>query len=117
MPPALVFEAPGCSLPVQVSPRLSNFEEESLMDYAPEQGYTRRYLYFDRSWDKPAPRAAFLQRMKYWALAMFGLTDYTPSRYLILVEAPKNCQSAEAVDWRSVWKRDYLAGAKTAPAQ
>jgi hypothetical protein len=110
----LVFEAPGCSQPVTVSARLSTFEEESLMEHDPVQGYTRRYIYFDRSWDTPEPRAAFAQRMKYSALAMFGLTEYVPSRYLILVEAPKNCRAAEAIDWRSAWKRSYLAADATA---
>ena len=107
----LVFEALGCSQPVKVSLRLSTFEEESLMESAPEQGYTRRYIYFNRSWDTPDPRAAFVQRMKYGVLAAFGLTEYVPSWYLILVETPKNCRTAAAVDWRSVWNRNYLVAA------
>ena len=113
----LVFDAPGCSQPVQVSLRLSTFEEKSLMKSASEQGYTRRYVYFDQSWDRPEPRAAFVQRMKYSALTMFGLTEYVPSRFLVLVETPKNCRTAEAVDWRLVWNRDYLAAAQAAPSR
>ncbi|MBV8104957.1 MAG: hypothetical protein JO223_10105 [Hyphomicrobiales bacterium] len=81
------------------------------MESAPEQGYTRRYIYFNRSWDTPDPRAAFVQRMKYGVLAAFGLTEYVPSWYLILVETPKNCRTAAAVDWRSVWNRNYLVAA------
>ena len=41
-----------------------------------EPGHVRRYICFDRTWDTPDPRAAFFQRMKYAALAMFGLTEY-----------------------------------------
>ena len=113
MPRALIFEAPGCSQPVQVSSRLWTFEEETLMEKAPEQSYTRRYIYFDQSWDTPHPRAVFVQRMKYRVLAMFGLTEYEPSPYLILVETPKNCVTAEAIDWRSVWSRNYLFAAQS----
>jgi len=108
----LVFEAPGCSQPVEVSLRLSTFEEETLAESAPEPGYLRRYIYFDQTWDTPDPRAAVVQRMKYAALATFGLTKYTPSWYLLQVEAPPNCRAAKATDWRSIWNRDDLAAAQ-----
>ena len=110
--PALVFDAPGCSQPVLVSLRLSTFEEETVMQYDTEQGYARSYIYFDRIWDSPDPRATFVQRMKYGFLAMFGMTEYEPSRYLLLVETPPHCQEAEAIDWRPVWNRHYLAAAR-----
>ena len=91
---------------MQVSLRLSStFEEQTLLEYVPEPGYVRRYVYFDRIWDTPDHRAAALQRMKYAALAMFGLTEYAPSWYLLLIEAPSNCRAAQAIDWRSVWNR------------
>lgn len=114
MPPALIFEAPGCARPVQVNPLLSSFEEVSLMDDAPGQGYVRRYIYFGASWDRPKSWAAFVQRMKYRALAMFGLTEYVPSKYLLRIEAPKNCEPARNIDWSSVWSWKYLAVAPTA---
>lgn len=113
----LVFAAPGCSQPVRVGLRLSTFEDEALSESAPGPGYVRRYAYFDRIWDTPEPRAAFIQRMKYAALAPFGLTEYTPSRHLLEIEAPANCPAAEAIDWRSVWNREELAAqAATAAA-
>jgi hypothetical protein len=108
---ALVFEAPSCSRPVIVNVRLGTFEEESVQS-APDQGYVRRYYYIERSWDAPAPHAVWAERMKYAALAMFGLTVYVPSRYLLLVDAPPRCQAAETVDWRPVWNRVYLAAAQ-----
>lgn len=111
---SLVFDAPGCSQPVLVSLRLSTFEEETLMG-STETGYARRYVYFDRTWDTPDPRAAVVERMKYAALAMFGLTRYSPSWYLLQVEAPANCRAAAAMDWRSVWNRDDLAAAQAPP--
>ena len=109
---ALVFNVPGCSQPVEVVLRLSTFEEQTVMESAPEPGYLRRYIYFDQTWDTPDPRAAVVQRMKYAALATFGLTKYAPSWYLLQVEAPANCRAAEAIDWRSVWNRDDLAAAQ-----
>ena len=108
----LVFEAPSCSQPVFVSLRLSSFEDETMMQYSLEPGYVRRYIYFDRTWDAPDHRAAFLQRMKYEVLAKFGMTEYLPSDYLLLVEAPPHCQAAETIDWRPVWSRDTLATAQ-----
>ena len=110
--PTLVFEAPGCSQPVFVSLRLSSFEEETMMHYAPEPGYARRYIYFDRTWDTPDPRAAYLQWMKFALLAKFGMTEYEPSGYLLLVEAPPHCHASETIDWRPVWSRDTLAAAQ-----
>ncbi len=110
--PTLVFAAPGCSQPVFVSLRLSSFEDETMMQYALEPGYVRRYIYFDRTWDAPDHRAAFLQRMKYEVLAKFGMTEYLPSDYLLLVEAPPHCQAAKTIDWRPVWSRDTLATAQ-----
>ncbi len=83
-----------------------------MMHYAPEPGYVRRYIYFDRTWDTPDPRAAYLQRMKYAVLAKFGMTEYQPSDYLLLVEAPPHCHAAETIDWRPVWSRDTLAAAQ-----
>ena len=108
----LVFQVPGCAQPVLVSLRLWTFEDESIMQYAAQPGYTRRYIYYERTWDTPNPRAVFVQRLKYRALAMFGLTGYAPSDYLLLVEAPPHCQAAEVIDWRPVWNRDYRAAAE-----
>lgn len=113
----LLFAAPGCTRPLQVSLRLSTFEEKSLFGPASEQDYTRHYIYFDRSWDQPDPRAAFVQRMKYSALSMLRLTEYVPSKYLLLVETPNNCRAAEDIDWSFAWSRDYLAVAHAAPSR
>jgi hypothetical protein len=112
MSPTLLFEAPGCSQPLQVSLHLWTFEEETLTEDAPQQRAIRRYVYLDRTWDAPDRLAVFVQRMKYRALAMFGLTEYVPSQYFLLLEAPADCRSAEDIDWRSVWNRNYIAAAQ-----
>jgi hypothetical protein len=104
---ALAFEAPGCSGPVVVVLRVS-FDEEPLLRFAHEQGDVLRYVYIDRSWKKPARVALFVERMKYAALATFGLTRYVPSGHLLLVHEPSRCAAANAIDWRNVWNRDYV---------
>jgi hypothetical protein len=105
--PALAFEAPGCSRPVLVVLRVT-FDYEPVMQSARDQGDVLRYVYIDRSWEKPDRLAFFVDRMKYAALATFGLTRYVPSGHLIVVESPPQCQAADVIDWRNVWDRDYV---------
>ena len=108
--PALVFEAPGCSRPVLVALRVT-FDFEPFVSSARERGDELRYVYLDRSWEKPDRLAFFAERMKYAALATFGLTRYVPSAHLLLVDSPSRCQVADAIDWRNVWNRDYVGAA------
>jgi hypothetical protein len=105
--PALAFEAPGCSQPVLVVLRVS-LDEEALIRSAREQGDLIRYVYIGRSWEKPDRLAFFVERMKYAALATFGLSRYVPSGHLLLVTSPSGCEAAEAIDWRNAWNRDYV---------
>jgi hypothetical protein len=108
--PALVFEAPGCSRPVLVVLRIS-FDDEPLVRPAREQGDVLRYVYIDGFWETPDRLAFFVERMKYAALATFGLTRYVPSGHLLLVDSPPGCEAADAIDWRNVWNRDYVGAA------
>jgi hypothetical protein len=82
------------------------FDYEPLVQSARERGDTLRYAYIDRIWEKPDRLAFFVERMKYAALATFGLTQYVPSAHLLLIEAASGCQVADAIDWRNVWNRD-----------
>ncbi len=111
--PALIFEAPRCSRPVFVVLRIS-FDDEPLMRPARERGDALRYVYIDRSWEKPERLAFFVERMKYAALATFGLTRYVPSGHMLLLGAPSQCQAADAIDWRNVWNRDYISTTRAA---
>jgi hypothetical protein len=112
----LAFEAPGCSEPMLVVLRVS-FDEEALLRVAREQGNVLRYVYISRSWEKPDRLAFFGERMKYAALATFGLTRYVPSGHLLLVASASRCQLIDAIDWRDVWNRDYVGaiGAEATP--
>src|SRR5262245_28750707 len=90
--PALAFEAPGCYRPMQVVLRVS-FDEEPIVESARVQGNVLRYVYIDRSWEKPDRLAFFVERMRYAGLATFGLTRYVPSAHLLLVDSPSECQT------------------------
>jgi hypothetical protein len=114
---ALSFDAPGCSEPVTVALQV-NFDFAPLVQtYAREAGRVARFVYIARSWDKPNRLAFFIYRMKYAALATFGLTRYVPGGHLMLVESPPDCQSAETLDWSDVWNRDYVKAATSAPIE
>lgn len=106
---ALVFEAPTCPQPIRVILRSLTLSDELLVQSAPE--YVRRYVYIERSWAHPHRLAAWVQRAKYYLLTMFGQTQYIPSGQLLQIELPPHCEIADAIDWRMVWDRDYLAAA------
>jgi len=40
----------------------------------------------------------FVERMKYAALATFGLARYVPSGHMLLVESPPECPTAHSID-------------------
>ncbi len=106
--PALTFDAPGCSRPIIVALQV-NFDFAPLVQSsAREADEVARYVYIDRSWERPNRLAFFIYRIKYAALATFGLTPYVPGGHLMLVQSPPDCQSAQTIDWSSVWNRDYV---------
>jgi hypothetical protein len=108
---ALTFDAPDCSRPVLVVLRIS-FDFEPVLQSAREQGYLVRYVYIDRSWERPNRLAFFFERMKYSALATFGLSRYVPSGHLLAVGSQPQCPTVKTIDWRNVWNRDYIKAAE-----
>jgi hypothetical protein len=112
---ALAFEAPGCPRPVLIVLRVT-FDYEPLLRSAlfrsaADEDNVLRYAYIARSWEKPNRLAFFAERMKYAALATFGLTRYMPSGYLLVIDSPSHCWVVDAIDWRDVWNRDYVEAA------
>jgi hypothetical protein len=105
---ALEFEAPGCALPIIVILLSVTFDQERVARSAREPGYSLRYVYIDRSWDKADRLAVVAERVKHAVLAVFGLTRYVPSWHLLLVESPERCQVPDDIGWRFAWSRDYL---------
>jgi hypothetical protein len=106
---ALVFAAPGCAKPLRVIVReIDHLGEEVFTQIAPEQAYSRRYVYIDQSWDQPRQSAVRLQQIKYQMLATLGQTQYLPGRQLLQLDLPSNCPAIEQIDWRMVWNRAHL---------
>jgi len=112
--PVVVFEAPGCSGPVLVIAHMI-LDEAPVMRFVREQDDITRYVYIDRTWEKPEHLALFVERIKYAALASFGLTPYVPWGHLLLVASPPRCETAAAIDWRNMWNRDYIATVRADP--
>jgi hypothetical protein len=102
---AMAFGAPGCSRPVLATWRPVTFEDEAAAISAPQEGYRRQYVYFDRKWDRPDRWAVSMQRIKYGLLAVFGQTDYATSDLILQIDAPRDCPAAENMDWRPAWSR------------
>jgi hypothetical protein len=85
------------------------------MHFVRERGDIVRYVYIDRVWNKPNRLALLVERMKYAALASFGLTPYVPWGHLLLVDSPPGCEIAAAIDWRDMWNRGYIATIQADP--
>jgi len=103
-----VLEASGCSKPARITFRSITFEEEAILETAPDPGYVRRYFYISLNCDQVDSRAVSIERAKYGLLYTLGLTQYVPTRFLLQIEAPLHCSAIETIDWRPVWGRDYL---------
>ncbi len=110
---ALAFDAPGCAQPVFIAKIEDTFEQGLTLHLAGAPGNVRRYVYIDRSWSTPDRPGVFGERAKQMVLAVLGLTPYVPSRRLLLINSPPECHAAEAIDWRLVWDRNYLAAAQS----
>jgi len=101
----MAFHAPGCPSPVLATWRPVTFEDEAAAISTPQEGYHRRYVYFDQKWDRPDRWAVSMQRIKYGLLAVFGRTDYATSDLILQIDAPRDCPAAESMDWRAAWSR------------
>jgi hypothetical protein len=104
----LLLEGDACSQPVSVIFRPITLEDQATIRATPDPGYLRRYVYIDLNSDKLDPWAIWMERAKYELLGVFGLAQYAPSRYLLQVDEPADCPLVETIDWRPVWRRDFL---------
>jgi hypothetical protein len=105
---ALDFRAVGCPQSVLIVVLSVTLDQDAVLRAASEPSYVLRYVYIDRSWERPHRLAIFIARMKYAILALFRLTHYVPSWRLLLIESPRDCPIVDGIDWRVVWNRDYL---------
>src|SRR5690242_6187011 len=81
---------------------LCAFEEELLVRTIDGQDQLVRYIYLDRTWSAPDPRAVFFEWKKHKALALFGIKKFMPSRYVLRIASPPGCEIAQAIDWQVV---------------
>ena len=100
----LIFDAAGCSRPVLAALLSLSFEEEPIVRSAREPGYALQYFYIERSWAEPPRLTIYVERVKYIVLGILGLTQFTPSRQVLLVESPPRCSAASDVKWQNVWQ-------------
>ena len=105
---AMAFEAPDCARPGLVVVLQENLDRAAMLDLGLWEGDVLRYVYIDRSWEKPDRLAFYIQRMRYALLKTFRLTRYDPDTRMLLVNTPSGCQIADRIDWRNAWNRDYV---------
>lgn len=104
--PSMVFESSHCSKLVLITILNGTFDHNLALPSAPETNDLLRYVYIDRAWHRPDPLGFFFERLKYAAMATFGLTTASPSRYLLRIEFSPQCQVARTIDWHSAWDRN-----------
>jgi hypothetical protein len=105
---ALTFDAKGCSEPIMVTLLSVLAEQAPLLETQNLQGRTLRFVFYDRHWRTPNRSSITWEGKKQKALAVFGLTRFAPSEYMLAIAAPSGCKAADAIDWQKVWDRRYL---------
>jgi hypothetical protein len=108
---SMVFEAKGCSRPVQVVPLDFTFEKAPLLYLVDEPGDVRRFIYFERNSPIGDRIGILVEHVKQKILALLGRSRYFSSPTFLVVTEPPNCRAAEDVDWRLIWDREYRDGA------
>ncbi len=105
---ALAFAGKGCAEPIAVALLPVAFDDAPLLRAAEPKGRRTTYFYYGRHWHEPSRPAIFWERKRNRALALFGLTPYSGAEFLLAVDAPRACGEVDAIDWRPVWRRDFL---------
>jgi hypothetical protein len=106
---ALIFDAKRCSEPIMVAVLSVLGEPAPLLEAQNPEGRTLRFVYYDRRWRTPSRPLIVWKRNEQAALAMFGLTRFVPSKYMLAITASSDCKAADTIDWQNAWDRRYLA--------
>lgn len=106
---ALTFDAKDCREPITVALLLVFAEQLPLLETQNLGGRTLRFIFYDRRWQTPNRASITWEREKQKTLAVFGLTRFVPSQYMLAIAAAPDCKAAAAIDWQDVWDRRYLA--------
>jgi hypothetical protein len=106
---ALIFDAKGCSEPIMVAVLSLLAEQAPLLEAQNLEGRTLRFVFYDRRWRTLNRASIVWERKEQAALAVFGLTRFVPSEYMLAIAASSDCKAADTIDWQNVWDRRYLA--------
>jgi hypothetical protein len=106
---ALTFDAKGCREPITVALLSVMSEQAPLLETQNLEGRTLYFVFYDRRWRAPDRVAIAWERKQQKALALFGLTRFVPSAYMLAIAAASDCRAADVIDWQNVWDRRYLA--------
>jgi hypothetical protein len=106
---ALTFDAKDCSEPIMVALLSVLAEQAPLLETQNLEGRTLRFVFYDRCWRTPNRPSITWERKEQKVLAVFRLTRFVPSEYVLAIAASSGCKAADAIDWQNVWDRRYLA--------
>src|SRR5262245_55195692 len=103
LPAAAHIEAPGCDGTIEVILVHINLQEAPLFDTFVKPIYTRRYAFFDKTWDSENRVGMRLTWLKHKLLSFLGLGRFVNSTTGLLIASPPDCGAAWAIDWSPVW--------------
>ena len=106
---ALTFDAKDCRESITVALLSVMSEQVPLLETQNLEGRPLRFVFYDRRWRTPDRISIAWERKEQKALALFGLTRFVPSEYMLAIAAASDCKTANAIDWQNVWDRHYLA--------
>jgi hypothetical protein len=109
---SVLFHAPGCDREVRVVPVSISLWEGPLFDEVIGPDHAKHFRYLDGAWLTEDRIGIRLEWLKHRALAMFGLSRYIASPFVLLIAEPRGCDVVKTVDWRLVWERPRPDGVR-----
>jgi hypothetical protein len=102
---AINFWAPECEALGQVFAIDLGLQLAPMLDGVIRPGYTRRFVYIDRTWLTEDRFGMRLEWLKYRVLSIFGLGRYVANETALVIAEPHDCRVADKVGWSAVWER------------
>jgi hypothetical protein len=103
----MVFDAPTCDRPLQVSPTSRNFQAKTLFDHIGAAGDARFFAYLGLITQREESRGMFIEHLKERALELLGLSLYELDSMMVVISEPAGCDIASRIDWSMLWKKDF----------
>lgn len=101
---AIKFRADGCDGLGQVFLVDLGLQLAPLLDRAIGPGYSRRFVYLGRTWLTQDRLGMRLEWLRNKALSLFGLGRYVANETVLVIAEPRECRSADKVNWGAVWE-------------